>query len=89
MDLINDLHSVQVIDTRIQPNLIHYDDSSFLSSGVELTHSRGDVTGSDDVSLAFDSSFDDLSMIGIRDQRDDDVVFRYCGFERCCVVDVE
>ena len=89
MDLVNNLHSVQMIDPRVQPNLIHHHDSSFFGSCVELTHCRGDVTGSDDVSLAFDSRFDDLGMIGIWDQRDDNVVFCYCGFERCCVVDVE
>lgn len=74
MNLANGLNSVQVVNTGIETNFVHDDDSSLLSSSVEFPHSWGDVAGGDYVSFALDSGLDDLCVEDVGDQRDDKVM---------------
>ena len=62
-----------MIDTGIQPNLVHDDNSSLLGLLVKLAHHRTDVAGGDNMGLPLDSSLDDRSMVGVGDEGNDDI----------------
>lgn len=74
MDLADGLNSVQVIDTRVKADLVHNDDTSLLRLLVEFSDSRGNVAGGHNVGLPFDGGLDDGGVVGIGDERDDEVV---------------
>ena len=74
MDLVNGLDGVEVVDTRVKTNLVHDNNASLLGSGVELAHRRANVASGDDVGLALDSGLDDIGVVGVGDERDDEVV---------------
>ena len=88
VDLVNRLHGIQVIDTRVKTDLVHYDDASFACSCIKFGHRRGDVARRHNVSLTFNGGFNDGSMISVRDKRDDQIVGRYFGLESGCVAHV-
>ncbi len=68
MHFRNSLDSVQVVDTGIEADLVHDDDTGILDSLIEFAHGGGDVTRSDDVGLALDGSLDHGSMVGVGDE---------------------
>lgn len=74
MHFPNYLHSIQVVDPRVDANLVQNRDASLLSGRVELYHSRRDITRRDDLGLALDCRADNFGMIYERYERDDDVV---------------
>lgn len=89
VDLLNGLYGVQVVDTRVKANLVHDNDTSILGSLVKLTYGWRDVASSDDVGLTLDSGLDNSSVVGIRDQRDDEVMGSDGGLESLGVVHIE
>lgn len=74
VDLTDGLDSIQMIDTRVKTDLVHNDDTSLLRLLVELSDSRGNVAGSHNVGLALDGGLDDGGVVGIGDERDDEVM---------------
>lgn len=76
MNLVDGLHSVKVINTRIETDLVHHDDPSRLSLGIKLPHGGGYITSSDDVGLPFNGRLDDRCVMSIRNERNDEIV---CG----------
>jgi hypothetical protein len=89
VDLINDLDSVQMIDTGIKTNLVHYDDTSRLCLRIQLLHSWGDVTGSDHMRLALDRGLDDIGVMGVGNEGDDDVICCDFLFKSSVIVDIQ
>ena len=89
VDFIDRLDGVEMINTGVQPNLVHDDDSSSLDFGVEGADGGGDVAGGDDVGLSLDGGLDDGDVVGVRDQRDDQVEGGNLSLELGCVVHVE
>lgn len=89
MDLINGLDGVEVVNTRVETNLVHDDDASLLGSSIKLTHRRADIAGGDNVGLALDGGFDDIGVVGVGDERDDKVVLGDGLLQRSGVSDVE
>ena len=70
-------------------NLVHDNDTGLLSSSVKLAHSRADVAGGDDVGLAFDSCLDDISVVGVGNERDNEVMLSNGLLESSSVVDIK
>jgi len=89
VDLIYDLDSIQVVNTGIKTNLVHYDDTSRPCFRIQLPHSWGDVAGSDYMCLALDRGLNDGDVIGIRNKGDDDIMGCNFLFKSSGVVDVQ
>lgn len=89
MDLIDDLDSIQVINTGIKTNLVHYDDTSCLCFRIQLPHSWGYVAGSDYMCLAFDCGLNDSGVIGIGNKGDNDIICCDFLFKSSIVVDIQ
>ena len=68
MNLVNCLDRVQMVNTRVQPDLIHDHDACFLGVLFKLPHGGRDVASGDDVSLAFDGGLDHSCMVGVWDE---------------------
>ena len=64
----NSLNSVQVVDTGIEADLVHDDDTGILDRLVEFAHGGRDVARGDNVGLALDGSLNHGSMIGVGDE---------------------
>ena len=89
MNLIDCLNSVQVVDTRVQPNLVHDCDAGILGLLIQLLHRRRNITGCDDVLLVADGGLDDEFVECVGDQRDCDIDLGDFSVEGCAVVDIE
>ena len=89
VDLINDLDSIQVVNTGIKTNLIHHDDTSRFCLRIQLLHSRGDVAGSDYMRLALDCSLNDSGVIDVRNQGNDDIIGCDFLFKSSGIVDIQ
>ncbi len=76
MNLAYRLNSIQMIDPWIKTNFVHDHDTSFLGSGVKLPLCWRDVACSDDVSLSFNSSLNDVGMICVRNEGDNQLMLR-------------
>jgi hypothetical protein len=70
MNLIDRLHCVQVVDTRVKAYLIHDYDACGSDTLFQSPNRRRDVTGRDNVFFGFDGGFDDRNMERVRDKRD-------------------
>lgn len=70
-----------MINTRIQTDLVEDYDTGFPRCGIELTHGGGDVTGGHYMCLPFDGSLDDIGVVGVGNQRYDEIVRGHGGFE--------
>jgi hypothetical protein len=70
MNLIDCLHGVQVVDTRVKTNFIHYNDASSFYSILQCPDCRGDIACRDDVCFAFYGGFNDMNMERVRNKRD-------------------
>ena len=89
MNLINRLDSVQMVETRIQPNLVEHNAPSILGSLIELPPRRAPIAGSDNMRLALDSGLDHLRVVGVRNQRDNEIMFGDGLVKSLFIVDVE
>ena len=67
MNLINRLNGIQMVNPRVQPDLIHNHYSRLLHLLIKRSHSGGDVAGGDDMSLAFDGRLDHSCVVCVRD----------------------
>lgn len=74
VNLADSLNGVQMVDTRVKANLVHDDDPSLLRLFVELPDSRRNVAGGHDIGLALDGGLDDSGVVGIGNERDDEIV---------------
>jgi len=88
-NLRNGLDSVQVVDTRVQTNLVHDSDTSLLAVLVQLHHCRGDVRGRDNVLLGTDGRLDNQGVESVGDQGYGDIVLRESLVEGVVIADVE
>ena len=70
------LHRIEVINPRVQTDLVHHHDSSCLHSIVELTNGRTNTARSGYMRLALDGCIDDRDVLVIRHQEDNEVVLR-------------
>ena len=73
MDLVDRLDGVEVVDSGIEANLVHDGDAGLCSLVVQLAHGVRDVRRRDDVLLVLDGRLDDVGVLGVRDERDDEV----------------
>lgn len=70
VDLGDGFHSIEVINTRVQTNLVHNYNPRFLCFVIKLFHSRGYITSGDDVGFSPDCGLYHCSVMGVRNQRD-------------------
>ena len=89
MDLVNELHGVQVVDTRVEANLVHDHDTGLLDLVLEFANARADVARSDNVGLTLDGSLDDRDVVDVRDERNDKVVLCNSLLQNCAVCHIE
>ena len=84
MHLSNCLYRIQMVNSRIEPNLVHYHNPCVPRFLVQSAHSRRDVGCSDDVGLTLDSSLDDCGMVSVGDKGNDEVMFGNGSLEGRC-----
>jgi hypothetical protein len=75
MNFLNHLDSVKMVDSRVQSNLIHHHDTSFLDFWFKGLDGVGDVRCSHYVTFMFDGALDDGYVVGVWNEGDDEVVF--------------
>lgn len=81
MHFINGFDGVQVVNSRIDSNLVEHRDPSCLGFGFQLSDRRRDVTRGHDVGLAADRRFDPRWMVDEGHEGDDDVMFSNVGVQ--------
>lgn len=74
VNIVDGLDGVQVVDTGVEADLVHHDDTGSLYLRLELLHGVRDVRGGDDVLLGLDRGLDDSGVEGVWNQGDDNVV---------------
>lgn len=74
LDLVKDLDGPQVVNSRVDTDLVEANQTSILELLLEGTHLGVNVRGSDDVGFLFKRSLHDLGVVGVRDQADNNVV---------------
>lgn len=89
MYLVDCLDGVQVIDTRIKSDLIHDNDTSLLHLSFQLLHRRANVAGGDDVSFALDGGLDHGGVIGVGNERYNEVVCSDESVQRLRVIHID
>ena len=89
VDIVNGLDRIQMVNARIEPDLVQYDDTSFFRSGVQFFHGRGDITRGDDVGFTFEGRFYHGSMIRVWYQRDDEIVGGDLGVKSRSGIDIK
>ena len=89
VDFIDDLDSIQVVNTGIKTNLVHYDDASCLCFRIQLPHGWRHIAGSDYMCLAFDRGLNDSGVIGIGNKGDNDIMGRNLLFKGSSVVNIQ
>jgi len=87
--LVNGLDGVQVVDTRVEANLVHDNNTCFLGRFFEGSHRGRDVASGDDMSLALDSCLDYYSVVSVRNEGDNEVVGGDSGFKCSCIIDIQ
>lgn len=87
-DSVVSVHSCRLRDgcfilthSRIDANLVHDRDSSFLDFFLKLLHCRRDVAGRDNILLVADSALDDVYVECVGDETDDYVNLLYSFIE--------
>lgn len=71
MDLVNLLDCIQVVDARVQANLVEYGHSGFLRSLLQCLYRRAVVAGCHQVLSVLDDQLGNLGVEHVRDERDD------------------
>ena len=89
MHLVNSLDGVEVVNARVEPNLVHDSHPRLLGLGVQLRHGRRHVARGNDMLLAADRRLDDLGVVGVGDQADGQIVLGDLGVQGLLVVDIE
>ena len=89
MYLVDGLDSVQVVNTRIEADLIHDNDASLLDRFVESAHRRRDVASGDDMSLSLNSCLYYCGVVSVRNKGDYKVVVGNSGFKCSRIVDIQ
>ena len=87
--LVDGLDSVQVIDTRVQTNLVEHCNTGILGLLVKRHHGFGDIRGGNDMLLLVYRGLDHLSMESVRDERDDKSVLGDLSLESLLIRDVQ
>lgn len=73
MNLINRLHGIQMVDTRVKAYFIHDNDASGFCTVLQCPNRRRRVACRDDMCVAFDSCFNNQNMVRVRDKRDNSI----------------
>lgn len=89
VDVVDGLDSVEVVDTRVETNLVKDSDSGLLRLLVECHHGLGNVGSGDNILLLVDGGLDDLCVEGVWDQRDDQVNLSDLLLQCLCIVHVD
>jgi hypothetical protein len=89
MNFVNCFDSVQMIDTRVEADLVHDDDPCFLCLRVELPHSGRNVAGSHNMSFALDCRLDNGCVVRVWNEGNDEVVGSDLNIELSTRVDIE
>jgi hypothetical protein len=76
MHLVDGFDSVEMIYSRIHPDLIEYHNARFRCRCIEYTHSRRDVACGDDIDFVLDRRLDKFCMVHVWDEGDDEIVSR-------------
>lgn len=74
MNLVDELHCVQMIDTGVETNLIHDHDSGLLDLIFKFTDAVANVARGYNVRLALDGGLDNGDMVDVRNKRNDKIV---------------
>jgi hypothetical protein len=70
MNLIDCLHGIQMVDTRVKAYFIHDNDASGFCTLLQCSNFRRNVACRDDMCVAFDSCFNNQNMERVGDERD-------------------
>ena len=70
MNLVDRLHGIQMVDTRVKAYFIHDNDASGFCTLLECPYSRRNVACRDDMCVALDSCFNNRNMERVGDKRD-------------------
>ncbi|KAB8349840.1 hypothetical protein FH972_023853 [Carpinus fangiana] len=89
VNLVDGLDGVQVVDARVEADLVEHGDAGCLGLVVELLHLRVDVRGGDHVDLVLDGRLEDGGVEGVGNERDDDVLACDGGVEGGRVVYID
>ncbi|KAH3669334.1 hypothetical protein OGAPHI_001455 [Ogataea philodendri] len=75
VDLVDGLDGIQVVNTWVQTDLVHDNNTGFLDRWLQLLQSWRDVRGGHDIGmLGLDGSLDNASVVDVWDQRDHNIV---------------
>jgi hypothetical protein len=70
MDLIDCLHGIQMVDTRVKAYFVHDNDASGFCTLLQRPNCRRNVACRDDMRVAFDSCFNNQGMERVGNKRD-------------------
>jgi hypothetical protein len=86
--LVNGLNGVQVVNTGVEADLVHDNDTCLLGRFVQSSHRGRDVTSGDDMSLALNGCLDYCGVVSVRNEGDDEVVGGNSGFKCGSIIDI-
>jgi len=78
-----------MVNTGVEANLVHDDDTCLLGGFVKGTHRRRDVAGGDNMSLSLDGCLDDRGMMCVRNEGNDEVMGGDSGFQRGSIANIQ
>lgn len=71
---VNKLNGVEVVQSGVQPSLVHDGNTGVDALLVQFHHRVRNVRSGNDVLLEFDRRLDDVGVEGVRDEGDDEIV---------------
>ena len=83
------LDGVQVVQARVQADLVEHSDARFLDLGLERADGVRDVRGGEHVDLVLDRRLDHVGVVDVGDERNHEVLASDRVAKRLLVVDVE
>jgi len=89
VDLVNGLDGVQVVDTRVQTNLVEDNDAGLLGLVLKLKHGRGDVRSGDNVLLLSNGRLDNSGVVSVGDQGNNKIGLGNSGVKSSLVLNIK
>jgi hypothetical protein len=74
VNIVDSLDGPKVVDSRVNTDLVETDQSGVDELLLQSLHLGVDVAGSDDVNLLLEGDLHNSSVVGVRDERDNDIV---------------
>ena len=87
--ILTDLDGTNVVDTRVQTDLVHNNDSGVLGLLLESLHGRRNVRSGDNVLLVPDSALNNSSVVDVRDEGNHEVTVGDGGIEGISIGNVD